>query len=120
MSLALQQLDRNRADSELEYLARRWLIQAGFNPAPGPMPVELPDGRIVSIDIGFPPLPVGIEVDGRITHAGPRRVANDHRRQNALMATGIRVLRLTWTRMDRDWEGFLAELRWNLDRARAG
>lgn len=110
----LRQLDEERCDSELEYLVRRKLRAAGFRPAPGPVPVTVAGGRVFHVDIGFPPRPVGIEVDGRAYHLAAADVAADHGRANLIMAVRYRLLRVTWLRVDRDWDGFCEELRLNL------
>lgn len=118
MRQVLRQLATDRCDSELEFQVRKGLRAEGLNPAPAPVPLRLRNGRTIHVDIGFPPLPVGVEVDGRAFHSSAQAVAKDHRRQNSAQAVGYQMLRITWLRMDRDWEGFVEELRWNLDAAR--
>ena len=50
-------------------------------------PVRLPDGREVRLDLAWPSSLVGLEYDGRRWH-GPRRLAGDMAREEALRALG--------------------------------
>lgn len=106
----LDELDQARVDSLLEAEVRRLLRRAGLPPpSRGPYRVRLRD-RTVELDIAWPGLKVAVEVDGFGYHAARRAMDNDHRKQNALLVEGWRILRVTWDRIARDPEGFVAEV----------
>lgn len=55
-------------------------------------------GRVAYLDVAFPDSMLAIEVDGRRYHGDESsRFEDDRSRQNALVAAGWRVLRVTWS-----------------------
>lgn len=107
----LLEVDRDRCDSVLAYAVRRGLRAAGLHPDPGP--VALPAGdRVLEIDVAFSAFEVGIECDGFAYHSSRAQLDRDTRRRNRVAAyTTWTILHITWDRLERDWAGFLAELR---------
>jgi len=53
-------------------------------------------GRLRYLDVAFPQLKLAIEFDGREVHAQAAVFEDDRERQNALVADGWTVLRVTW------------------------
>lgn len=49
-----------------------------------------------------------VEVDGHAFHATPRKFESDRRRDAALIAGGLRVMRVTWQQLEREPERVLA------------
>lgn len=106
----IQELAPGRVDSVLEEAVRRHLAKSGL-PAPHPEPFALRVGdRIVELDIAWPERHVAIEVDGYGYHAGRRAMDVDHRKQNAVIVLGWRVLRVGWDRISTDPAGFIREV----------
>ena len=54
------------------------------------------------LDLAWPELMIAIELDGRVPHSARRVFDDDRARQNALVADGWTVFRLTWTALERD------------------
>lgn len=99
-----------RVDSILEESVRRLLRTAGLpTPHPAPFPVDVGQ-REVKLDIAWPAQKVGIEVDGFGSHADRRAMDLDHRKQNAVILRGWRLLRVGWDRIAQDPEGFVEEV----------
>lgn len=106
------ELHPEHCDSVLEAICRELIRQAGLAvPHAAPYAVRVGGGRVLHIDIAWPEHRVGVEVDGLSYHAGHREMDRDHRRSNALVLAGWRILHVGWHRLERDPEGFLAELR---------
>lgn len=100
-----------RCDSVLEHRVRSLIREAQLpSPAPQPLPVRA-GNRTLRIDIAWPARQVGLEVDGLAYHSSHGDLDRDHRRGNALVLAGWRILRVGWHRVEADAEGFLAELR---------
>ena len=59
-------------------------------------------GRVRYLDLAWPDLMIAIELDGRVPHSSRRVFDDDRARQNALVAEGWTVFRLTWTALERD------------------
>jgi len=105
------ELHPERCDSILEHRVRALIRGAGLpTPAPQPWPVPA-GGRSLRIDIAWPAKRLGLEVDGLAYHSGHADLDRDHRRGNALVLAGWRILRVGWHRVEIDAEGFLADLR---------
>jgi very-short-patch-repair endonuclease len=59
--------------------------------------VVLPDGTEAYIDFAYPPIKLGIEVDGYGAHVGSKRQwQRDIRRENSLKRLGWVVLHYSW------------------------
>ena len=99
-----------RTDSALERQIRRVLRNAGLRPAPGVYAVRIDGVLLGRVDIAFPEARVGIEVDGFAWHRTPAQLRRDHERQNAFLAAGWRLLRVSAADVA-DPERFLAALR---------
>jgi very-short-patch-repair endonuclease len=67
--------------------------------------------RTFVIDVAFPQHRVAIEVDGFAYHSAGGRFQADRTRQNALIASGWRVLRFTWADIVERPAGAVAEVR---------
>lgn len=104
------ELDEVRCDSVLEHRVRTALRKGGYPaPADEPVVVSTPT-RDVQVDIAWPALKVGIEVDGFGSHSSRAHLETDQRRHNALVLGNWWVLRLGWWRFETGWAGFCAEL----------
>ena len=106
------ELDEERCDSVLEALVREVLRAAGVAaPHPEPYRIETPH-RTLELDIAWPALRCGIEVDGMGFHSARDHLDTDQRRHNALVLAGWRVLRVGWYRVEdpKEREGFLREV----------
>lgn len=109
------ELDEQRCDSVLEEYVRGALAHAGHpTPAREPVVVSTPT-RKVQVDIAWPDLKVGIEVDGYGSHSSRDHLEKDQRRHNALVLEEWRVLRISWWRFETDWLAFCRELSALLD-----
>lgn len=105
-------LTEDDADSILERRARRALKQAGLDPSDAPHPVDCGQ-RTLHVDVAFPTERVGVECDGFAYH-GPeesRAFEGDRHRWRLIQDAGWRLTWLTWTRLHRDEDDFVAEVR---------
>ena len=103
-----------RTDSPLELRARRVLGSAGIPLDRGQVPVTLPDGGRLHLDLGIAAIRFGIEVDSFAWHSKRSHLDADARRSNVVSALGgWRVLRLTWSMIETGDElsSFLADVR---------
>lgn len=108
----LRRLLTDGSDSMLESEVRGRLLAEGLRPSREPVPVALPTGRTVHLDVAFPAARVAIECQGFLAHSSRRQLDRDARRANALALHGEwTVLQLAWDRYTGDWQGFLHELR---------
>lgn len=99
------------ADSVFEAALRRLIRRSGLpRPAPHPWPVDC-DGITLHADIAWPDLRVAVEADGFAFHSTREQLERDHRRGNALANAGWIVIRVGWSRLERDPDGFVRELR---------
>lgn len=92
----LVQLAAGGARSEGERRLARALRSGGLSGWAPNLRVTLGDGSRVELDLAFPAARLVIEVDGWAYHRDVDRFRRDARRQNALVAEGWRVLRVTW------------------------
>lgn len=98
-----------------ERLARRLLRAAGMRPASKPLPVEI-NGRLVAeIDIPFPKILYGVEVDGP-HHLLAHVAAADRARDRKLQKVGWTIDRFYWFEIEERASYFVAEVRRQLDR----
>lgn len=107
---ACRDVDTSGADSVLVAEVERRLRAVGFHLDVPPRRVEVP-GRMLHPDLTVAGLPVAIEVDGFGTHSSRRSLDTDQRKHNAYALAGWIVLRVGWTRLADDWDGFVRELR---------
>lgn len=63
------------------------------------------------LDVAFPNILVGIEVDGWAWHHNQDRFVGDRRRQNALVLAGWTILRFTWHDLTQCPDRVVAEIR---------
>ena len=84
-----------RAESPPESQVRVALVQAGLRPVPQHEVRDARGGLVARVDLAFPEHRLAIEYDGRAAHSGDEAFVRDRQRQNALVAMGWRVLRLT-------------------------
>jgi very-short-patch-repair endonuclease len=86
---------RNEPWSAAERLGHRLLRGARITGWQTNLPVMI-DGQVYFIDIAFKHQKLAIEIDGRRHETDEYLFESDRWRQNALVADGWRVLRLTW------------------------
>ena len=67
-------------------------------------------GRTYVLDCYWPELRLAVELDGRDAHAREMAFESDRRKDAALNAIGMRLLRFTWQRVNYDGDGLLADL----------
>src|SRR4029078_3563726 len=67
-------------------------------------------GTVRYLDLAWPDVMILVERDGRGPHSSRRVFDDDRARQNALVADGWTVFRLTWTALDRDPEQAIAPI----------
>ena len=117
----LRELEVDGSDSVFEHRVRQQLHDAGFLPSAEPVPVRLPSGRTVHLDIGFVAERVAIECQGFLAHSDRRQLTRDALRENAIALSGEwLILKLTWDRFMHEWPAFLSELRTVLRARRPG
>jgi len=86
---------RPSSGSALETEARLVIVDAGL-PEPEPqVEVELPNGRHAYLDLAYPDLGIGIELDGR-DHERVDALFHDRWRQNGVLSAEWMLLRFTW------------------------
>lgn len=107
---ACRDVDDSAADSAPVAEVERRLRAEGFDLDVPPRTVAVP-GRVLHPDLTVRGIPVAIEVDGYGAHHDRRSLDLDQRKHNAYSLAGWVVLRIGWTRLARDWEGFVVELR---------
>lgn len=107
---ACAEVGASGADSILVAEVERRLLAEGFHIDVPPRAVEVV-GRTLHPDLTLCGLPVGIEVDGFGTHSSRAALDIDQRKHNAYALVGWVMLRVGWTRMSQDWDGFVSELR---------
>lgn len=95
LRLAIASLAGETVHSGGERRARRLLGDEGFTPFPRPFPVESAGRVIAEIDIAFPDLRYGIEIDGP-HHLLPNVAAADRARDRSLEALGWAIDRFYW------------------------
>lgn len=85
-------LQRTETDDELRLLGV--LVEAGLRPM---TQHEVPwaEGRTYRLDLAFPSVKVGLEMDGYASHGSRRQWAQDQTRTNVLVKLGWVVLRFT-------------------------
>jgi len=105
-SVLASRVDVRKSDTETRFaqICRR-------HPIPQPIfqfPIDLDSGERVYLDAYWVDLKLAVELDGFAFHSAPREFRIDRRRQNAIQAAGIEVLRFTWHDVARD-ELYVAE-----------
>lgn len=98
---------RDRPWSQAERVAHRLLREAGITGWRTNHHVVI-DGRSYFLDLAFPALRVGIEINGYEWHSRREVFESDHARRNAFSLTGWQVLEFTWRMVTDDPERFLA------------
>ena len=99
-----------RAQSPAESRLRVRLVLAGL-PMPVPQyPVVLSSGLVLHPDAAWPEYKVAAEYDG-VWHGQDDQLHLDRRRLNLLVAAGWLVFHATSRRMQRDFRGFVREVR---------
>lgn len=86
------------SESPLETGVR--LIFADFQLPPPRLQIPIlgADGSVqYRIDLGYEERKVGVECDGRAVHEQPEALVGDRERQNAVLNSGWRLLRFTWS-----------------------
>jgi len=99
---ALASLDSTTAASRshAELRAKAILERAGLPPPQVGWPV-MNGGRVVAeVDLAYPDVKVGIEIDGFVWHSSPQQKQRDEDRQNLLVALGWRIVRFSVERLD--------------------
>lgn len=88
------------AAAESERRLHRILRQAGITGWVANLPITAVTGQRFEIDVAFPAVKLAIEIDGYAYHSNDARFQGDRTRQNALIASGWRVLRFTWADLE--------------------
>lgn len=101
---------RRPAQSDLEVVLARALQDAGLPPAHTQWLVPLADGAVVAVDLGFPTVRWGIEVDHVTWHGGRIETQADKRRDRRLAVVGVRVDRVTDEDIRRRLPGTVGDL----------
>jgi len=107
--LATRHPELANARNGFEARALRLLERAGA-PRPSVNFKVRSGGRVRYLDLAWPALMIVVELDGRGPHSSRRVFDDDRARQNALVAEGWTVFRLTWTALERDPEAALAPI----------
>ncbi|MBL7501536.1 hypothetical protein I6A84_09635 [Frankia sp. CNm7] len=90
-----------RAQSVLETRVRLLLLDHGVTPGE-PQYAVIDNGTLVAhVDFGWPDKKVYLEADGARFHGRPDAVLADRYRQNELARRGWRVVRVTWSDLER-------------------
>jgi very-short-patch-repair endonuclease len=82
--------------SVLERRALRLLVRAGLPEPLCQVRVPRPDGRVAFLDLAYPQVHLGIELDGHAWHATTRQRQRDHERQNQVVSADWTILRFTY------------------------
>lgn len=108
---ALVVIGKDGVDSALELEIRQALATLGF-PAPHPQPLRLRGrrGRVFEVDVPWPSVRTGIEVDGFAYHHTHDDLVRDHSKGNEAAVVDWTLLRVGWWRWQYDRHGFLSEL----------
>lgn len=77
--------------------------------------MEAPNGVTVHLDVPFVRYRVAIESEGMGAHAERRHLEADVRRRNTLRLIPWAIIWVTWQRLDEDPDGFVAEVRAELE-----
>ena len=99
--LATAHPELSHARNSFEARALRLLERAGAPPPRVNYRVRT-GGQVRYLDLAWPELMILVELDGRGPHSSRRVFDDDRARQNALVADGWTVFRLTWTALQRD------------------
>jgi hypothetical protein len=94
---------------ELEHRFAQLRREAGLREPETNVPI-IARGRTYIPDCYWPEHRLAVELDGRDAHAREMAFEADRRRDAALSAIGIRLLRFTWQRVTYEPEGLLADL----------
>ena len=103
------------AESPQETRLRLLLVDAGLQPVTQ-LVVDLGGGVVARLDLALPEARLALEYDGRAVHGRDEAFLADRRRQNALVAAGWTVLRVTAEDLRRP-QALLAQVRAVLARA---
>lgn len=82
--------------SPLETAARLALFDAGLPPPELQVRVVRADGRVAYLDLAYPEVRVGLEMDGRSEHGMELAVFDDRDRENQVVAREWKVYRFSW------------------------
>jgi hypothetical protein len=86
-----------RAESPLESRVRLVLADAGRRPEELQWVVHSEGATVARLDMAWPSRRLALEADGVAPHELPSALFRDRERQNALVALGWSVYRVTWT-----------------------
>jgi hypothetical protein len=106
---ACAEVEASGADSVLVAEVESRLRAEGFHLDVPPRTVPVP-GRALHPDLTLTGVPVGIEVDGFGTHSSRHALDLDQRKHNAYALVGWLMLRIGWSRLVDDGDGFVREL----------
>lgn len=105
-----------RAESPLESWTRCLIVDSGLPSPTAQLPVELPDGSIARVDLGYRRFKVGIECQGRRYHASESARENDAARRQALQDSGWSIQNVHGSDVVAHPDDLLAELKARLRR----
>lgn len=94
-------LDSRHATAEmpqsvLERRMLRLLTRAGLAEPTCQLRVPRADGRTAFLDLAYPQIRLGIELDGQAWHSTKRQRQRDHERQNQVLLSDWKILRFTY------------------------
>ena len=110
LARAIAELHKEVVHSKTERLARRHLRPSGLRPHHEPLRIDDEHGKpIAEIDIAFPGLMLGIEIDGP-HHLLPHVAAADRQRDRQLASLGWRIERFYWFEVEERRAWFVAQV----------
>jgi hypothetical protein len=87
------------ADHELELRFAEFIDECGLPRPQKNVPIEVAGGRTLIVDCLWPEADLVVELDSRTHHADWEAAETDRARDAALIAVGLRSLRVTWRRL---------------------
>ncbi|MBW3661569.1 MAG: hypothetical protein KY469_00595 [Actinobacteria bacterium] len=103
-------LTLDQADSLLELDTRQLARAASFSPYPSPFPFRCPDGRVIHLDVPFPPVWFAWECDSPRSRSGGRSFNTDRTRWTQARRGGWQLGWVTRERLRTDRAGLPEEL----------
>ena len=87
--------DEELSDSDLEEIAQGLIVAKGYPQPRMHFEVIVESALLGEVDLYYPELLLGVEVDGWGTHSAKPDFFRDRARQNSLVAAGVTILRFT-------------------------
>jgi hypothetical protein len=90
------------ANRELELRFADFLAEWRIPPPQKNVPITVSDGRTLTVDCFWPDAALVVELDSRRHHADWEAAETDRARDAALIAIGLRSMRVTWRRLHQE------------------